>query len=73
MCRSSLQPTLSLQGNPLTCPSEAGSGEGLKLTEEVSPSLSLTYVGSWHRTWRRGFYDFEASAETSVSQVKSHC
>lgn len=69
----SLQPTLSLQRNPLTCPLEARSGEGLKLTEEVSPSPSLTYVGSWHLTWKRGFSDFEASAETSVSQGKSPC
>ena len=58
---------------PLTCPSEAGSGEGLKLTEEVSPSPSVTYVGSWHLTWRRCFFDFEASAETSMSQGKTPC
>lgn len=71
MWEHSLQPTLSLQGNPLTCPSEAGSGEGLVLTDGVSLSLSLTCMGSQHPTWRGGFSPFEASAETSKSQEKS--
>lgn len=71
MWEHSLQPTLSLQRNPLTCPSEAGSGEGLVLTDGVSLSLSLTCMGSRHPTWRGGFSPFEASAETSKSQEKS--